>query len=573
MRPTVTLSVALAAGLLPPIAAASDDKGVGVEPVLKAGSGQFRALLIGVNNYERLKDLRYCEEDVTALRDRLIEIGFKRDAIKCLTTGDKDPARRPSHRNITEHFDALFRGLKEEAVLVIALSGHGGSFDFKEVSGQQRQESFYCAQDARLHDPTGTMISVRNIYDRLENCPARFKMLLVDACRDQHFAPPDAKTVVDEAKTMASFVKSLSDGWLPKATLAMVSCTSGEQSYEDPKLGHGIFMYYVLEALDGKADCEYRGDRNGRVSYTELKDYVYRKTSDHAWKAHDGSSQTPSFYDNWELRDFDLIDVLKRGLLEELTNSIGMKFKLIPAGEFMMGASKPAEDADDDERPQHSVRITKPFYLGVTEVTQGQFKRVMGENPSYFSESGGGKDKLAGKDTSGFPVESVPWEDAVEFCRKLSALPAEKTVGRVYRLPTEAEWEYAARGGNVNAPESAPEGVRSLWDHAWFRDNSDLQTHEVGQKSLNSHGLYDVSGNVEEWCQDWYDEQYYGRSTSVDPQGPQNAASKRRRVLRGGSWISSARLCRLTHRNGGDPTGGENNRGFRVLCRVQSSMD
>jgi len=293
--------------------ASADDKGIDVEPVLSTKSGQFRALLIGVDDYERLKDLKCCEADVTALRDRLVAMGFRPDTIKCLTTGANDPAYRPSYRNITERLDAMFTGLKEDAVLVIALSGHGGSFEWKDPSGKAQKASFYCPQDARLHDPLRTMVPVQEIYDRLEKCPARFTMLLVDACRDPHFVPQDdplaGRSAVDEAKSMAGFTKSLSDpSRLPKGTLAMISCSSGEQSHEDPKLGHGIFMHYVLEGLSGKADTAYRGDGNNIISYRELEDYVYRKTSDHAWAAHE-RPQTPKFYAKWELPNFNLAEV------------------------------------------------------------------------------------------------------------------------------------------------------------------------------------------------------------------------------------------------------------------------
>ncbi|MCH8047388.1 MAG: SUMF1/EgtB/PvdO family nonheme iron enzyme [Planctomycetes bacterium] len=446
------------------------DKGINVEPVLSPKSGQFRALLIGVNDYTRLKDLKYCEADVTALRDRLVAMGFRRDAIKCLTTGDRDPARRPSYRNITEHLDALFSGLKEDAVLVIALSGHGGSFEWKDASGKVQKASFYCPQDARLHDPLRTMISTKDIFDRLEKCPARFKLLLVDACRDAHFAPDGARTAIDEAKSMAAFAKSLSDpSTLPKGTLAMISCASGEQSYEDPKLGHGIFMYYVLQGLAGKADVTYRGDRNKIVSYRELADYVYRKTSDHAWAKHT-RRQTPKFYAKWEQRDFDLVEVQETGPPKDFTNRIAMKFKLIPAGEFMMGSPESEKFRYDDEGPVHRVKLTKPFYLGVHEVTQGEFEKVMGTSPW--------KGKNFVKEGSDYPASYISWDDAVEFCKKLSAKE-----GRTYRLPTEAEWEYACRAGSKTAHSFGADSSK-LGAYAWCNDNTakigEYYAHLVG---------------------------------------------------------------------------------------------
>ena len=500
-------------------------RGFNVEALLNAESGQFRALLVGVNDYERLRDLRFCEADVVALRDRLIAMGFRSDKIKCLTTGAEDSGDRPSHRNITERLDAMFSGLTDDAVIVIALSGHGGSFEWKDASGVEQKASFYCPQDARTYDPMRTMVPVQEIYRRLDKSPARFKLLLVDACRDRHFVPPETRSAVDEAKSMSAFAKSFSDGQLPKGTLAMVSCSSGEQSYEDEGLGHGIFMHYVLDGLAGQADTTYRGDRNRMVSYRELKDYVYRKTSDHAWAKHE-LPQTPSFYTNWELPDFNLVEIRRPDPgswqpnsqpmempkpkpsppgpkpSETMTNSVGMKFVLIPAGEFMMGSLASEEGRRSDEGPQHQVRITKPFYMGMYEVTQAEYEQVMGENPSMHPRLTVSQiieqadDPSRGPNRSRLPVESVSWADAVEFCDRLSAMQRERGGGRAYRLPTEAEWEYGCRAGTTTAYPFGDDASR-LRHNAWFKENSgDVGVHEAGLKRPNPFGLYDMNGNV-----------------------------------------------------------------------------
>jgi eukaryotic-like serine/threonine-protein kinase len=157
------------------------------------------------------------------------------------------------------------------------------------------------------------------------------------------------------------------------------------------------------------------------------------------------------------------------GVPVEVTNSIGMKLKLIPPGGFTMGSPDSDSDAFDYEKPQHTVRITKPSYLGVTEVTQEQFERVMGSNPSNFKGAQ-------------LPVEQVSWEDAVEFCRKLSALPAERSAGRVYRLPTEAEWEYACRAGS-RTKWSFGDSESSLGDYAWYTSNSAARRSRWVRKS------------------------------------------------------------------------------------------
>ena len=233
----------------------------------------------------------------------------------------------------------------------------------------------------------------------------------------------------------------------------------------------------------------------------------------------------------------------------EVTNSIGMKLRLIPAGEFMMG-SPTTESKRGDVETQHRVTITKPFYMGVTEVTQEQYQKVMGTNPSEFKGAQN-------------PVETVNWGDAVEFCRKLSAMPDEKTAGHVFRLPTEAEWEYACRAGTTTAYGFGDDASRS-GDYGWLVDNSDSKTHPVGEKKPNAWGLYDMHGNVNEWCQDRNSGRRgdYPNGSATDPTG---AASGSFRVIRGGSWRNLARNCRSAARGRGKPENRGSFLGFRVL--------
>ena len=196
--------------------------------------------------------------------------------------------------------------------------------------------------------------------------------------------------------------------------------------------------------------------------------------------------------------------------------------------------------------------IIKDYYLGVTQVTQGQYEKVMGTNPSRFQDV-----EIIGSSTN-YPVECVSWEDAVEFCEKLSDLLEEKKAGRVYRLPTEAEWEYACRAGSETA-YSFGESTESLGDYAWFFDNSEDQTHPVGEKKPNAWGLYDMQGNVWEWCSDWYDE--YPKGAVSDPTGPKEGSY---RVLRGGSWRFEAAFCGSGNRFWYVPSYRRDSLGFRL---------
>lgn len=242
--------------------------------------------------------------------------------------------------------------------------------------------------------------------------------------------------------------------------------------------------------------------------------------------------------------------------LSEITNSIGMKLKLIPAGEFLMGAPKSDGDANDSEKPQHKVRITKSFYLGVTEVTQAEYEKVMGKNPSTFSKEGKRADRVSGEDTSRHPVERVRWQDAVEFCKRLSAKE-----GATYRLPTEAEWEYACRAGTTTR-FCFGNDEESLGNYAWFRENSKRKTHPVGQKKPNAWGLYDMHGNVFEWCQDCFDVSYGSERAVTDPK---RLAGGFGRLLRGGSFVGTAGALRSTYRNYNRPSDRDRNYGFRPV--------
>ena len=244
-------------------------------------------------------------------------------------------------------------------------------------------------------------------------------------------------------------------------------------------------------------------------------------------------------------------------------NSIGMKLVVIPAGSFMMGSPEDERGRNADEQP-HRVEITSGFYLGAYEVTQRQYELVMEENPSQFASTGGFAERVANQETASHPVDSVSWHEAVRFCERLSQLPAEQAAGRSYRLPTEAEWEYACRAGSDTIWHFGIELDR-LRNYAWYRDPPWQQrTYPVGQKLPNAFGLYDIYGNVWEWCSDWYAADYYSHSPAANPQGPEQGETK---VIRGGSWYSIAASCRNAARESDPPTVVDPDTGFRVVMQ------
>jgi len=259
----------------------------------------------------------------------------------------------------------------------------------------------------------------------------------------------------------------------------------------------------------------------------------------------------------------------------DLGNGITMSLVRIEPGKFMMGSSKTEQDfvrkdleKERDElksqgqdfdisatpvERQHEVEISNPFYMGVFEVTQEQFEKVMGENNSAFKGA-----KL--------PVDMVSWQDAVRFCKRLSAEHK-----RTFDLPTEAEWEYACRAGSTEAYHHGKSLSKKQANvHIWPNDDGAFvfngKPTAIGSYEPNRFGLYDMHGNAAEWCKDWYGRDYYLSSPGKDPQGPEKGS---KRVMRGGSWYTISRDCRSASRHCGEPDGRFGTVGFRVVVRVQ----
>ncbi|MCO6454383.1 MAG: SUMF1/EgtB/PvdO family nonheme iron enzyme [Pirellulaceae bacterium] len=275
----------------------------------------------------------------------------------------------------------------------------------------------------------------------------------------------------------------------------------------------------------------------------------------------------------------------------EYENSLGMKFVLLPPGEFTMGGSNAeiaahlaAVSPDNahlrnciqSERPPRQVLLSQPIYIGTREVTQGQYAALMGKNPSYYAPNGEGQAAVSGLSNSSHPVESITWLAAAEFCQRLSeeeglqpwyshASGAVTMLdGTGYRLPTEAEWEFACRAGSPlgSGPDDSEQ---NLPRHGWFERNSDDRTHVVGELAANPLGLYDLRGNVWEWVQDWWSARSVdapSRGQAINPDGPRTGDL---RVVRGGGYHNPALSCRASHRYAFQPTGSFRGIGFRVV--------
>ncbi len=250
---------------------------------------------------------------------------------------------------------------------------------------------------------------------------------------------------------------------------------------------------------------------------------------------------------------------------KEVVNAIGMKLAFLPTGTFSMGSPE-TESGRDAEEVSHDVEITRPFYMGIHPVTQVQYQQVMGNNPANFSAgNGGGPDH---------PVEQVSWLDAQLFCEKLAAMQEEKQLGRVYRLPTEAEWEYACRAGTKSPFHFGPmlSSQQANFDGALPYGSASPgpnreRTTKVGSFPANAFGLYDMHGNVLEWCTDWYAEAAYKENSPKDPLGPSHGELH---VMRGGCWNYAGHQCRSAFRDRGTPDYRNDTIGFRVVLVVPS---
>ncbi len=553
-------------------------------PFAQFAQAEHYALLIGVRQYipTELTDLKYTENDVVKLAEVLRQRGYQPDNIVLMTqtTGADRAGLLPTSDNIRHQLKLLLAGLDRSDTILIAVSGHGVQFLGEEVD-------YFCPMDAKLADRS-TLVSLKEIYDQLDACGAAGKLLLVDACRDDPQTDLSKSTKKIELEPVHEKRPSVV---VEGGAIALKSCSRTQQSFEDPRLEHGIFFYHLIEGFKGAADL----DGDGEITVSELESHTTKRVKDYA-RSQLGVLQIPSRFSRGEVQG-DIIVAIKvesknpgmlitpkvesrvpgiltapftageasigqlrwaehLGVEPVTTNSIEMKLVLIPPGEFMMGAADSDKEAYYGyEKPQHRVTISRPFYMGETEVTQGQWKAVMGTEPWKGEEYV--------KEGTNYPATYVSWEDAVEYCRRLS-----ERDGREYRLPTEAEWEYACRGGSTGR-YSFGDDVSELGRYAWFDENAwnkdEKYAHLVRQKLANPFGLFDMHGNVYEWCSDWYGEKYYGESPSADPTGPNDGES---RVRRGGGWSNIAWFSRSAFRSRDTPTFRNNLLGFRLVSVI-----
>ncbi len=538
------------------------------------------ALLVGVNKYEHAVmneggPLKYAEADATALAALLRGSGYEVDVLA---------GHRATQRAILDHVAKLGAKGNSEGVVLVGLAGHGVQFETED-------EAYFCPYDAKIreafHDgrpvldrsgrtilePTPeSCVRLTDIVDRFRLSPAGTRILLADCCRNDPKTGRGGRAVGSGIKTDR----------LPASTAVLLSCGKDQKSWEDERWKHGAFFYHVLKGLE-----------EGRGTVAQLHAYLEEAVPEDVKGLYGAPEQTPHFLHNASKRlAFGLVGVHRgRGRIEplppapsarggvaagtragevrEFGGDLGIKFCWCPPGEFLMGSPEGDSDAFVNEKPQVRVTLSRGFWLGQTEVTQGEWFSVMGTKPWAGEDNVREGEKFPATFVShGLGSDGVVEPDsAVAFCRKLTE--RERAAGRLprgwaYRLPTEAEWEYACRAGTKTRYGFGDDAGR-LGEYAWFYENArgidEEYAHQVATKRANAWNLYDMHGNVLEWCSDWYTLKLPG---GRDPAGPLEESL---RVRRDGAWYSRTWECRSARRLGKIPSNRGSDLGFRLALR------
>ena len=546
-------------------------KGVAVE----AATGTKYAILIGVNKYVRMNQLRYAKNDIEALRDELLKIGFEDKNVYTLTC-DGEPKNQPTKENIENIVSFVLEHAKEGDVVIVSMSGHG-----VEVEGG---EARFCPPDTNPTTPArilDTTVSIQSIVDALEQSKATFKLMIVDACRNDPFLVRNAGV---------SPLQTLADP--PAGVMQLRSSRSGQVSWEDPNLKSGVFTHHLVEGLRGKA-----ADGEGRITLMGLATYTMRETPTYVFREF-RERQNPILRAHGEIADLVLTTVSRIPVTPPVPprepaavppkagdrivlsiKGVDYAFRWCPSGTFMMGSPASEEKRDNDER-QHQVTLSRGFWMLETEVTQLMWESVMGNNPSHFKGLT-------------LPVESVSWEDCQEFIAKLNdeltsggrkppggsanprstgGLASPALEGYKFSLPTEAQWEYACRAGTTtpfhfgSVLNGDQANCNGKYPYGTSTEGKYLaKTTEVGSYPANAWGLRDMHGNVWEWCQDWYGD--YPSGAVTDPTGVSMGSN---RVFRGGCWRLAAEGCRSANRRNITPAFRSSYFGFRLSLVFES---
>ncbi len=501
------------------------------------------AFLVGINVYQKrqFKDLKWAEDDVNALAEQLRRLGFD----EVVVMKGSDAANPPNRQRILARLTALLKTVTKNDIVLVGFSGHGEELTVKRPDGTLFDDGFICPFDAVPDDPT-TMISLSFLTDELLAKLGGKNLVLVDACRDNPVE--NSKRGVRKRGVQGKVVA------LPEDTAMLFACRSRQVSEERDELKHSIFTYSVLEALN----------RTGSLTWSSLVAHVQERVLEISPDQEPISAGTIGFV-NLRGKLVLKLDGTRAGE-ERDDNGLKMKFVWCPPGRFRMGSPVGESERGDNEGPVE-VRLSRGFWLGQFEVTQGEWEKLMGTTIEAQALKGTYGQALAGVGAR-HPMYYVSHDEAVEFCRRLT--DQERRAGRLplgweYRLPTESQWEYGCRSGTTTATWFGDllSSEQANFDGAYpynggSKGRNLAGTSAVGSYARNAWGLYDMHGNVWEWCQDWYDEKLSG---GEDPPGPSQATL---RVFRGGGWDNDGRDCRSAFRGRSAPEDRSSDLGFRV---------
>jgi formylglycine-generating enzyme required for sulfatase activity len=509
--------------------------------------GQRWALLIGINGYQALGELPYCVDDARLLKRVLIRrAGYEETHVALLTDEAERTADRPTLASIRRRVAQIADTAEAGDTILVFFSGHGIT---------RGGEAYLVPVDGdRLN-----AVPLSWVKNKLEDSKAACKMLILDACHSG-----------SAAKGISGVAPGLGSGG---GVTMLLSSKTEQVSYPDERLGHSVFTYYLSHGLSGAAAGPDR-----RVTVRELHRHVREKLKE--WSFQTGRQQTPVLVgasaseqvlahcpddersavldleapEGWEVENRRIrVPAMEGEITREIafyTGVEGIRFVRVSAGTFMMGS--PPGEGSADEHPRRKVRISTTFYMSATEVTQREWEKVMGTRPwSGRAQTGG---------TSTAPANYVSWEEARAFCRRLS-----QRSSLTVRLPTEAEWEYACRAG-VSATYCFGDEPDRLDNYGWYEENAREEgknrPQPVARKQPNAWGLYDMHGNVWEWCRDVYGNYTRSGGTVLDPEG---RSQGHERVLRGGSWRNAAESLRSAARGKAPEHTRAVNLGFRIV--------
>ncbi len=553
---------------------------------MEAGSGW--AISIGVDGYATLP-LKCCVADAQLIAETLQQrCGFPPDQILLLTDKEPDQRCRPTKVNLKSRISEMLKRVQPNDTVVVSFAGHGILL---------KDTGYLCPLDFDGDAAVASGWEIDELRVLLQNCRAARKLLILDSC---HSGGSSGKAAFGSSGMQVGSAFKLAQG-----QITFSSCRADEQALESREEKHGLFTLSFARGMEGSADF----DQNGIVDSDEIYRHVLTEVPAMSREQDVTHHQTPVRIIGQDVVGVFALAPVRTGLPstsnrkglkpgDVVTNSLGMPLVMLPKGVTVKGSplSEYKRATDEDAR---GVMLTKRLLMSTHEVTQREYQSVMSVNPSYYAIEGKGASEVNGLTTDRFPVEQVSWSDAVEFCARLTALSKEQQSGRVYRLPTESEWEFACRANSMTAFNVGEviEGNQANFKSEtvyWYSKPFDSlgRSRTIGSYPPNAFGLCDMHGNVAEWCSDFYDPIHMGESTGARPRnledvlhwledfgvkaqdgylmkdtfnpiGPREGTV---RVVRGGSFNTDGAQVRSAARRQQKPTYKHRTIGFRVVC-------